>query len=956
MVMAMLSVAALRGFVEAFSRADLAALSGQSGWLSETATLYQFDGYVATGQAALSRLYARLRDRVIHTTCLGLWRVDGITSCAQCEIEVDGRPHCVFYIATIDPTDGRIQHLQEYGDAPCRLADLPVDQEGEGEGEGGCGGGGEGEAYGRVFMSAPLPAHPFDETRDEPPEGETMERGSDSATTPHHKRPRQTQRLLLPPSLSGRPPAHFSSFLRRSVSRLLDGWRPPPKPLPLAPTILPSFFSMLERGYVPGLASLFADEAIMDDPVGVVTFEGVQDIEMHLRYLVDEWQVKAKLIRTGFVNASTEGCLVRLQFLSRRTTSSPPHPPAFAPPTDVYSWTDEGDGADAIGGGVHTAYFDQANAESPWDTGAIAIELSMPTFTVLAFVIAHVATTVERPFVERLSFYYDPTVSQLITASEGHPSLAKGDHAAGQGETMPSLPLPLPLPLPHLPPSASSVQWPLFSLVDRSLLSMPTTAEGNSPPQRHMTVRDGIDGPPPLPSVSVSPGSSHGDRERPSDAAAAPTGSSARQREKQRGKVCLVTGGASGVGRAVALALLADGHTVVVADSYTEAEELQPQPAPPHDQGQGHFDSDEALQRLHPEQVDVSDPAQLQEVLEWTQQSFQTIDVLVNSNNGAIVHQPARRRRRPVGGKAEGEADEGERARSDPKHGVKRIREILHYGSLQMEKQREGGVIVNLFTHFEYMPTPTPTPTPTPALDHPQAGEPAAPPDEDHDMGEELLAGAKEELSMLTRQAADELAPKGIRVVGVCVTGRIPPPLTAPAPAPVPPPGSPDYFPGEAETHTPVAPPTPNAIPMAAAAAATPSPSPTPPTATAAVGPSSTRYRWQQREGRLSDIQEEGESMSARGEGDHEGAGAGQGDVEGGDEGEGEGEETPLPFHQLERLVELGGVVHACKFLVGKSCSGVTGVTLPIDLDIARQLTAKGRRERGGRKSALLST
>src|SRR5690606_13342356 len=81
------------------------------------------------------------------------------------------------------------------------------------------------------------------------------------------------------------------------------------------------------------------------------------------------------------------------------------------------------------------------------------------------------------------------------------------------------------------------------------------------------------------------------------------------------GKVCLVTGGTSGIGRAIALAYAQCGATVVAGSTNPDKvshikDEL----------GAGH----EAVQ------LDVSDPASAQAAVDFTVKKFGRIDVLVN--------------------------------------------------------------------------------------------------------------------------------------------------------------------------------------------------------------------------------------------------------------------------------------------------------------------------------------
>lgn len=84
------------------------------------------------------------------------------------------------------------------------------------------------------------------------------------------------------------------------------------------------------------------------------------------------------------------------------------------------------------------------------------------------------------------------------------------------------------------------------------------------------------------------------------------------------GKVALVTGGGSGIGRAVALALLREGYRVVLAgrrpDALAETVALAPPGAP-------------AL----PVPADVTDPASVRALFEQTVAAFGRLDVLFNN-------------------------------------------------------------------------------------------------------------------------------------------------------------------------------------------------------------------------------------------------------------------------------------------------------------------------------------
>ncbi len=86
-------------------------------------------------------------------------------------------------------------------------------------------------------------------------------------------------------------------------------------------------------------------------------------------------------------------------------------------------------------------------------------------------------------------------------------------------------------------------------------------------------------------------------------------------------KVALVTGAGSGIGRAVALALLGDGYRVALAGRRQDAlEETVAAAADP-----------DAKSRALPVSTDVSDPASVRALFARTQEAFGRLDVLFNN-------------------------------------------------------------------------------------------------------------------------------------------------------------------------------------------------------------------------------------------------------------------------------------------------------------------------------------
>ena len=80
------------------------------------------------------------------------------------------------------------------------------------------------------------------------------------------------------------------------------------------------------------------------------------------------------------------------------------------------------------------------------------------------------------------------------------------------------------------------------------------------------------------------------------------------------GKTVIVTGGASGIGKAVAQGFLNAGSNVVISDMASEAPEL-----------------DEAAGKLLYVKTDVTKVADVEAMVEKTKETFGTIDVLVNN-------------------------------------------------------------------------------------------------------------------------------------------------------------------------------------------------------------------------------------------------------------------------------------------------------------------------------------
>src|SRR5438874_5966295 len=100
------------------------------------------------------------------------------------------------------------------------------------------------------------------------------------------------------------------------------------------------------------------------------------------------------------------------------------------------------------------------------------------------------------------------------------------------------------------------------------------------------------------------------------------TPSSARRRVQpmtSEGKVALVTGAGSGIGRASALALLREGYRVALAGRRADALEQTRSLAGP------------LAERALAVAADVSDPASVKELFARTKEAFGRLDVLFNN-------------------------------------------------------------------------------------------------------------------------------------------------------------------------------------------------------------------------------------------------------------------------------------------------------------------------------------
>jgi NAD(P)-dependent dehydrogenase (short-subunit alcohol dehydrogenase family) len=174
-------------------------------------------------------------------------------------------------------------------------------------------------------------------------------------------------------------------------------------------------------------------------------------------------------------------------------------------------------------------------------------------------------------------------------------------------------------------------------------------------------------------------------------------------REDMKGKVVVVTGGNSGMGRGTAAAFASNGASVIVGDV-----------------------SGEPLEQVLFRRTDVSQPEQVRALIELARETYGRLDVLVNNAgiNGALV---------PL-------ADQTE-AGMDAVLGVN-LRGVIYglkYGLLQMCRQRSG-VIVNIASVQGMRPIYA---------------------------GASIYAASKAAVISLTRSAAHEYGQYGIRVVAI---------------------------------------------------------------------------------------------------------------------------------------------------------------------------------------------
>src|SRR5579872_5563531 len=85
------------------------------------------------------------------------------------------------------------------------------------------------------------------------------------------------------------------------------------------------------------------------------------------------------------------------------------------------------------------------------------------------------------------------------------------------------------------------------------------------------------------------------------------------------GKVAIVTGAGSGIGRATALALLREGYSVVLTGRRSETLE------------QTAAEAGSASARARAIRADVSDPSSVRELFDKTKEAFGRLDVLFNN-------------------------------------------------------------------------------------------------------------------------------------------------------------------------------------------------------------------------------------------------------------------------------------------------------------------------------------
>jgi NAD(P)-dependent dehydrogenase (short-subunit alcohol dehydrogenase family) len=97
---------------------------------------------------------------------------------------------------------------------------------------------------------------------------------------------------------------------------------------------------------------------------------------------------------------------------------------------------------------------------------------------------------------------------------------------------------------------------------------------------------------------------------------------------KTDGKIAIVTGAGSGIGRATALALLREGYSVVLAGRRLETLE------------QTIVQASEVAARARAIVTDVSDPASVQRLFEKTKETFGRLDLLFNNAGGGAPPVP----------------------------------------------------------------------------------------------------------------------------------------------------------------------------------------------------------------------------------------------------------------------------------------------------------------------------
>ncbi|QPC45701.1 SDR family NAD(P)-dependent oxidoreductase [Mangrovibacillus cuniculi] len=182
---------------------------------------------------------------------------------------------------------------------------------------------------------------------------------------------------------------------------------------------------------------------------------------------------------------------------------------------------------------------------------------------------------------------------------------------------------------------------------------------------------------------------------------------------KLQDKVCVITGGSEGIGRATALKFVQDGAKVVIADVSVDAgnqlvEEIKTQG------GEATFF-----------QTDVTDFQQVEQLVHFTVDTYGKIDVMFN-NAGIGINKPF----------LDHSPEDYHKVVGVNQHGV-------YYGMLaaarKMKELGTRGVIINNASVFGYVAS----------------------------LGITGYQAAKGAVVMLTKHGALELAPHGIRVVGV---------------------------------------------------------------------------------------------------------------------------------------------------------------------------------------------